>query len=143
MEIIISPYVSKDTLDQYIESNNIDRNEENHEIIFQKLLKKKYIQSENKFEHKKYLNFDQLEIGNVINVWYCTDSQKFMDYDEYRQFTGILFYKNNETGDALFYYDHYDIESNKWIKTITNLLRPGCSYFGDSQGYTISLCLIC
>jgi hypothetical protein len=59
-----------------------------------------------------------------------------MFLDEYQSFVGKVFFIDDENRNALFYYDKFDKQSKKFIKTITSLSRPYCSYFGDSPGYS-------
>lgn len=105
--------------------------------IFSNLENRRYISDEN-FEfldNLERVKIENLKIGDIVRVSYCTYSQKYMMEEEYQPFMGKVFFIDTINQNVLFYYDKYDRCSKKFIKTITSLLRPHCSYFGESKGH--------
>lgn len=137
-DIILDTHLSCDTMSLYMKENNIDNEIADRSIIFNKLLNRRYIKDDEQCS-EIYVNFDEICIGDIIKVSYCTDSQRYMLEEEYQSFTGKVFFIDIVNKNILFYYDNFDKQSKKFIKTITSLLRPHCSYFGDTRGYSASM----
>jgi hypothetical protein len=132
--IVTNLYLSDDTLKLYTKNNHICDNDD-LQIIFNLLSNRRYIYND-KIEHSlRRLNFSEISVGDVIKVTYITYSQLKMDYDEYQPFIGKVFFIDEKNHNILFYYDKYDEHKRSFIKTITSSIRPGCSYFGNEDGF--------
>lgn len=139
-DIILNTHLSDDTISHYMKNNNINDECVDIYIIFNKLSNRRYIQPINIDNHQFdefHIRFDEICIGDIIKVSYCTNSQRYMLEDEYQSFIGKVFFIDIVNRNILFYNDKFDKQSGKFIKTITSLLRPYCSYFGDQSGYSI------
>lgn len=138
--IRLNTYFANNTIDLYKKENSIDENNTENEHIFKKLQKLKYVYNSIYCNYEEHLtNFDEIKIGDTVRISYCTNSQLNMMNEEYQPFVGIVFFIDNLNHNMLIYYDLFDKSSNKFIKIITSLSRPNCSYFGDQRGYSTSI----
>lgn len=135
--VILDVHLSCNTISLYMEENNISEEITDGMIIFNKLSNRRYIQPTDCDQiTESDVSFDEIKIGDIIKVSYCTDSQRYMFDEEYQSFTGKVFFIDTKNNNVLFYYDKFDNQSKQFVKTITSLLRPYCSYFGDQPGYS-------
>lgn len=72
-----------------------------------------------------------LQTGDVIHVKYMPYSQKYLDM--YPDIYGKIFYISRDGNDLLIYRDIK--KEGKIERYVTNINKPGCSYFGNSKGY--------
>lgn len=141
--IVLNTHLSCDTLALYMKENNISEEITDNMIIFNKLSNRRYVQpTDHSLNVENNIGIDEIKIGDIIKVSYCTDSQRYMFDEEYQTFTGRVFFIDIKNKNILFYYDKFDEKSGKFIKTITSLLRPYCSYYGDHPGYSTQTNLV-
>lgn len=139
LSIILNTYLAEDTVKKYMKENDIAERIEDNACIFKKLANRRYVHKEFCDQNLVDVNFDDISIGDIIQVSYCTYSQRYMCEEEYQSFTGNVFFVDSENQNMLFSYDQFDKSTKKFIKIITSLSRPYCSYYGDQQGYFVSM----
>lgn len=136
---ILNTYLAENTLDKYMKENCIDKKTNDDINVFQKLANRRYVHEEKCDQNLINVNFNEILIGDVIHVSYCTYSQRYMCEEEYQSFTRKVFFIDNENQNILFYYNQFDKSTKQFVKIITSLSRPYCSYYGDQRGYSLSI----
>jgi hypothetical protein len=121
-----------------IESNILDEfldlyklNKDNNDEILKKcidIIKAKTIND--LYTHLE--NLLDVHIGQYIKLVYAPNSQKYIEYYDSLDISGYLVYKNEKLNDALIL--HIDSDGKHILQSY---IRYGCSYFGDSAGYSI------
>ena len=82
--------------------------------------------------------FNDVQIGDFISVEYFPYSQKYLEHYNEQNVIGKVFFIDYANHDMLLVYDK--ICKNGSIKrTIGSFNRWGCSYFGDTKGYSSSI----
>tara|TARA_B110000908_G_C10173700_1_gene412161 strand:+ start:173 stop:613 length:441 start_codon:yes stop_codon:yes gene_type:complete len=67
--------------------------------------------------------------GSELKLTYISLSMRYIDYYEEQSFTGKLFYGDEQTDNALLYYEHNNII---YVKSIE---RDRCHFMGIARGY--------
>lgn len=117
-------------IDEHIDSNEYDKKIWD---LMGKLLKRSY-KSLWKTVISKSESFNDIRIGDVINVSYIPCSQKYFDFYKQQDIkNGLVLFVDAENNDAIVVIRNHDT-----VK-FQSLIREGCHYFGMSNGYD---CLI-
>jgi len=131
--------------------NNIIKNSDDldydYETIIHDIFRKNL---KSVIENEKWKTIDQLiinnqtvfKLGDICEVSFLPDSQKYIDFYKEKTFTGVLIFIDNETQNMIFVQTHGDqntikTKDNKIV--IKTLEQDGCHYFGMTRGYTYFL----
>lgn len=135
MNLNICP--TQSTINKIIEEFKItlqeDENIYTSEEFKKKLIERTYLLLLDDFvgeyvDSKKYLNVNDLNVGDKVCVEYMPYSQRYIP--NYPPVNGMILFLDYEKRDGLIYtYDEYGKEM------VQSIILPGCSYYGDSLGY--------
>ena len=67
--------------------------------------------------------------GSELKLTYYPLSQRYVDYYDEQTFIGTLFYGDEQSDNAILYYEHNN------VVYVKSLERDGCHYMGMARGY--------
>lgn len=77
------------------------------------------------------IGYCDLQVGDIIDIEYIPNSQKYIPYYENNNTYGRVFYLHGFNG--LLYHDSYD--NGILTRYIDSIEKEYCSYYGDTFGY--------
>lgn len=124
MSYILNIHSSSDTINEFIKQYKLKSTiNDSYLIIFKEYIEKYGIPKKNN------INDDIIRIGSYITISYTPLSQKYIDYYDEEKIEGILFFVTDNKEDGFVFLE----DNDKYI--ISSIVKPFCSYYGDSKGY--------
>lgn len=82
---------------------------------------------------KSLSSFDKdYKIGDIVNVTYTPESQKYIEYYQEQAFTGRIIFIDDKNDNAFL----MSINNEKNHVIVKSLTREGCHYLGMTPGYS-------
>ncbi len=124
MSYILNIHSSCDTINEFIKQYKLKSTiNDSNLTIFKEYIKKYGIPKKND------TNYDTVIIGSYITISYTPLSQKYIDYYDEEKIEGILFFITDSKEDGFVFLENGD------TYIISSIIKPFCSYYGDSKGY--------
>jgi hypothetical protein len=124
MSYILNIHSSRDTINEFIKQYKLKSTiNDSYLTIFKEYIEKYGIPKKNNIKD------DIIKIGSYISIAYTPLSQKYIDdYDE-EKIEGVLFFITDSKEDGFVFLENGD------TYIISSIVKPFCSYYGDSNGY--------
>jgi len=128
MSYILNIHSSSDTINEFIKQYKLKSTiNDSYLTIFKEYIEKYGIPKKN--DTNDDTNDDTVIIGSYITISYTSLSQKYIDYYDEEKIEGVLFFMTDNKEDGFVFLEN----SNTYI--ISSIVKPFCSYYGDSKGY--------